>query len=225
MADIKGALRNIPEKQTGEEPADEGQKGYLRSFGYFSEKLIKDLGALQASYLIDQAELIKAEGSANIDLSGKKSGKLGGLVRLIVLCAVLILAIVIGKKFLGSGTDDQATRSESQTDKSLPEVSGNAGGQEGSQMEGAQKTEDPITEPQPDSGWKSLDLATIEYPATVLCTKGFSLLNHEGKETPIPVGTMIEIADRTDLGTLKMQIDGELFVGNESRVAGNVELK
>ena len=92
-------------------------------------------------------------------------------------------------------------------------------------MEGARKTEDPITEPLPDSGGKSLDLATIEYPATVLSTKGFSLLNHEGKETPIPVGTMIEIADRTDLGTLKMQIDGELFVGNESRLAGNVELK
>jgi hypothetical protein len=225
MADIKGALRNIPEKQKGEERANEGQKGYLRSFGYFSELVIKDLGVHQASYLVDQAELIKAEGSANIDLSRKKPRKLGGLVRLVVLCAILGLAIVIGKKFLGSGTDGAATHSESQTEGGLPEVSGNVGGQKESKMEGGQKRADPITELRPDSGGKSPDLAMIEYPATVLSTKGFSLLNQEGKETPIPVGTMIEIAERTDLGTLKMQIDGELFVGNESRVAGNVELK
>ncbi len=225
MADIMRALRNIPEKQKGEERANEGQKAYLRTFGYFSEKVIKDLGVLQAAYLVDQAELIKADGSANIDTSRKKPRKLGGLVRLVVLCAILGLAIVIGKKFLGPRTDGATTRSESKTEGSLPEASGNAGGQKESRMEGGQKRADPITEPRPGSSGKSLDLATIEYPATVLATKSFSLLNPEGKETPIPVGTMIEIAERTDLGTLKMQIDGELYVGNESRLAGNVELK
>ncbi len=225
MADIKGALRNIPEKQKSEERANEGQKGYLRSFGYFSEKVIKDLGMLQAAYLIEQAELIKRDGSARIDTSRKKPRKLGALVGLIVLCGILALAILIGKKFLGSGTDGAATRSESKTEGGLPEAPGNAWGREGSKMETEQKAADPITEPRPDSGGKSLDLSMIEYPATVLATKAFTLLNKEGKETPIPVGTTIEIADRTDLGTLKMQIDGELFVGNETKLAGNVELK
>ena len=225
MADIKSALRNIPEKQAGEEPANEGQKGYLRGFGYFSENLIKDLGLLQASYLVDQAELIKAEGSANIDISQQKTHKLGGIMRLIVLLAVLVVAVVMGRKFLDSGSDDATTHSEFQSEENIPGIPNQGGGQKANKKDGSTGVADPDAELRPESEEESLDLAVIQYPATVLTTKGFNLLNKEGKETPIAVGTTIKIADRSDLGTLTMEIDGELFVGNETRIDGKIELK
>ena len=221
MADIKRALRNIPEKQPGEEPANEGQKGYLRSFGYFSEKLIKDLGILQAAYLVDQADLIKEEGSANIDTSQKRPPKLGGFVRLIFLLGVLLLVAVLVRNFLNSEKDDPINNSDSKIEASIPE---------GSVKEAIKKTRPegqaaPVPGQISEAVEKTLDLAVIQYPAIVVTTEKFELLNKEGKETPISVGTTINIVKRSDLGTLKMEVGGELFVGNESRLIGKVELK
>lgn len=221
MADIKKALRNIPEKQPGEESANEGQKGYLRSFGYFSEKLIKDLGVLQASYLIDQADLIKAEGSANIDASPKRPGRLGGFVRLILFLGVLALLFVVWKRFLKPEISDALDATVPKTEVAGSDVSNQSVERETS----PQDRPDLVSEQTPEPVDEALDLASIQYPALVVTTQDFALLNKEGKETPIEIGTTIKIVERSELGTLKMEIGGELFVGNESRIIGKIKLK
>jgi len=225
MADIKRALRNIPEKQAGEEPANEGQKGYLRRFGYFSEKLIKDLGTLQSSYLIDQAELIKEEGSANIDASQKKPRKLIGFVRLIFLLAVLFLVIVMGRKFLKSGNEDATNHSESESERSIPEDPEKAGEQKATEKLEPEGQAAPATGQLSESVGKSSNLALIQYPVIVVASESFDLLNNEGKETPIAAGTPIKLVKRSELGTLTMEIGGKLFVGNESRLLGKIRLE
>lgn len=225
MADIKSALKNIPDKQPKEERASDQQLAYLRSFGYFSEKLIKGLGAGQASYLIDQALLIKEDGSARIDASNHKTRKKGGCGILVFLLVVGILVIVMVKKWSGSGNDNPGREFEPQREEISREIPKEAGTPKASEriepVESVAQTEKLPSE----SEATPLKLAEIQYPVTVQTTKLFSLFNKEGKETPIAPGTTIEIIERSDLGTLKMEIDGELFVGNESRIAGSIELK
>lgn len=225
MADIKSALRNIPEKQSDEESASERQLGYLRSFGYFSERLIKDLGVWQASYLIEQALLIKEEGSANIDASQNRTRKRGGCGRLLFLLLLLFLVIVIVRNCSKSEIDDTDNPSESQSELNIPEVSGNAGEPKVPSGVEHESEVSPAPEASPEAPGMPLDLASVQYPAIVVTTERFGLLNSAGKETPIAVGTLIKIAKRSELGTLTMEIGEELFVGNESRLIGKVELK
>jgi hypothetical protein len=201
MADIKSALRNIPDMQRREERASVQQLNSLRSFGYFSEEMIKGLGTLQASYLIEQAHLIKEDGSARIDAANQKPRKKAGFGTLVFLVLLATLAIVLVRKYGETAKDDPSRGTETQREEISPDISKEA------------------------ERAKPLNLAEIQYPATVQTTKLFSLSNKEGKETPIALGTTIEIIERSDLGTLKMEIDGELFVGNESRIDGSIELK
>ena len=210
MANIKKAIRNIPERQPDEEPVSQRQIGYLRSFGYFSEKLIKNLGVWQASYLIDQAKLIKEEDSATQNKSRKK----GGCGTLIFFLLVLFLVIGIVSKCPESENDNPSNDSESKSEVANSENPVKPEGQAA-----------PVPEQISEVVEKSLDLTVIQYPVTVVTTEKFELLNEVGKETPISEGTIINIESRSDLGTLKMTIGGELFVGNESRMIGKIELK
>jgi hypothetical protein len=220
MADIKSALRNIPEKQPGEEAANEGQKGYIRSFGYFSEKLIKNLGSLQAAYLADQADLIKKEGSANIDIYQKKPRKLGKPIIIVVLLGLIALVHFKGKELFGPKADGLDQPAGRQSEAPKPEVPK----REGTRKEPRSEVS-PVPAPVPEAPEMPLDLASVQYPAVVVATGPFVLLNSEGKETPIAAGTLIRVAKRSELGTLTMEINGALFVGNESRLVGKVRLQ
>lgn len=220
MADIKSALRNIPEKQPGEEPANEGQKGYLRSFGYFSEKTIKELGALQATYLADQADLIKREGSANIDIHQRKPRKLARPIIIVVLLGLIALVHFKGKELFNRKADVLADPAARESEAPAPEVPKSAGDRKASDSRA-----DPAPVPAPEVPEKPLDLAAVQYPAILVATDPFVLLNSAGKETTIAVGTLIKVVKRSELGTLTMEIDGALFVGNESRLVGKIRLE
>ena len=50
------------------------------------------------------------------------------------------------------------------------------------------------------------------------------MFNKVGKETTIPIGAIITIEERKNLGSLTMKIAGEVFVGNESRLLHKVRL-
>jgi hypothetical protein len=65
----------------------------------------------------------------------------------------------------------------------------------------------------------------IALPAKVIVTEKFSLMNNAGKETEVSSGTVITIMSRSPSGTLTMKIDGELFVGKESRLAGKTKVQ
>ena len=223
MSDIKRAIRNIPKRQPGEEPVSQRQIGYLRSFGYFSEKLIKNLGVWQASHLIEQAKLIKEEGSANIDASQNKQRKKGGCGKLILF--LLVLFVVIGIASKRSGSEDDNPSNESESEVANPKIPVKVDEDKTTKRAKPEGKADPVPEQIPKVVEKSLDLAVIQYPATLVTTERFELLNEVGKETPIPVGTIIKIQSRTDLGTLEMTIGGKLFVGNEIRLKGKIELK
>ena len=220
MADIKSALRNIPERKPGEEPANEGQKGYLRSFGYFSEKIIKELGASQAAYLADQADLIKKEGSANIDIYQKKPRILGKLIVIVVLLGLIALVHFKGKELFGPKADGLEQPAGRQSEAPKPDVPN----REVTRNEPRSEVK-PVPAPVQEAPEKPLDLASVKYPAVVVATDPIGLLNSAGKETPIAVGTLIRIAKRSELGTLTMEINGALFVGNESRLFGKVRLQ
>lgn len=68
-------------------------------------------------------------------------------------------------------------------------------------------------------------LEGVPLPCTVIVIEKFSLLNAASKETEIPTGWTIKILSRKKLGTLETEINGRLFVGNESRLAGKVKLR
>lgn len=73
---------------------------------------------------------------------------------------------------------------------------------------------------------KSKDAGSFEgseFPVSVNTTQPLSLLNKDGKDTPIPPGSTIKIVSRAEKGTLTMEINGAVFVGNESRLAGKVK--
>lgn len=210
--------------QVAEEPANEGQKAYLRTFGYFSEKMIKGLGNLQAAYLIDQAESIKEEGSASLD-SQLRTRRKSGRGRLIVLLAVLVLVTAVAGYLSKREKDETAIHPEPNGGEFAP--GDPHSGKEGNVIKKAKPgtQADPIPEEVPAPDAKPLELAVIEFPATVVTTEEIKLLNSEGKETAIAADTPIKIAKRSELGTLTMDIGGELFVGNESRLLGKVRLE
>ena len=68
-------------------------------------------------------------------------------------------------------------------------------------------------------------LEGVPLPRTVVVTESLNLLNERGKETAIPVGSIIKIEKRGEKGSLTCQIDGALFVGNELRFFGKVKMR
>jgi len=71
---------------------------------------------------------------------------------------------------------------------------------------------------------KLISVENIPLPVLVIVTDPVELLNATGKDVPIPVDTVIKIKNRTSHGTLTMEIDGAMFVGNEERLAKKVRL-
>jgi len=71
------------------------------------------------------------------------------------------------------------------------------------------------------------DLITLEgiaLPVTLEVIAPFNLMDATGKETSIPVDTSVLVEKRSPSGTLTMKIGGNLYVGNESRLAKKVRM-
>ncbi len=68
-------------------------------------------------------------------------------------------------------------------------------------------------------------LEDVPLPTAVTVIEPITLLNATGKETAIPLDTVIMVEKRSSSGTLTMQINGALHVGNESRILQKVKLR
>lgn len=223
MSDVKRAIRGIPPKQDKEGPASDKQIGYLRSFGYFPEKLIADLGMWQASYLIDKAMQIKEseENEPRQRLRGKTKPtqySLGG-------CLILIVGALIVGTVLTQTCGHKSTVSEIPPARrtvtppkfakppELPEIN-------------PPPTEEPPTVPIKPIIPQLPGIASFEgmtLPVSVVVIESFSLLGSTGKETTMPIGAIIKVTNRTERGTLTMENKGALFVGNEARLIHKVK--
>jgi hypothetical protein len=88
----------------------------------------------------------------------------------------------------------------------------------------------PETKPLTTLPYKSRILDSIEgirLPCTVrvMTFQSVNLLNAAGKEISLPENTIITINKRSDNGTLTMQINGALYVGNETRLSKKIMLR
>jgi len=199
MAKVEFTVKDIPRKKPGEEPATQKQLEYLRQLAPFKESDLKNLGKWQASYLIDQAKEIRDRISHG-KLRRKKQGC--GCLSIVVLVLAIGVLVKLGQDSHSDSTDKKPTSKAQESHKQVP-------------------LEQPTL---PKS-----DLVTtfenINLPVAVITTKEFDLLNEVGKETTIPVGSVIMVEKRGDKGALTMHVKGALFVGNELRLSGKVKLR
>jgi hypothetical protein len=68
-------------------------------------------------------------------------------------------------------------------------------------------------------------LENVALPITLVSVAEFPLLDNTGKQTTIPVGSIVSVESRSPSGTLTTRINGGVFVGNEERLAGKVKEK
>lgn len=177
---------------------------------------------------------------------GRKSKSSGGGCGL-----VLLLVVFFGWRSCGgdsnngtSATDPKITSNgyEEVTDTAPMRpttskgTSGNSGatGQVTPPKEEAGEVIEPKDEPleTPDieekSEYPSLYLKSLEnvpLPAILIVSQPVGILDATGKEVMIPLDTVIKVSKRSGSGTLTMEINGDLFVGNENRLSGKVRLR
>ena len=222
MSSINAAIAGIPEKKPGEEAATEGQRTHLRSFGMFSESTIRELGVWQASYLIGKAADIRAAENHAADLADTGSGaktRYGFLLVLLLIAGSLVWA---AKHFSVYPFEAKPGDEASQI---RIEPHGESGNVKPSATGNQQRAEPaPETGETPANKSRALkSLEGLDFPLPLVVVKPFELLNKLGKETTIAADTVITVVKRTEKGTLTMEINGETFVGNESRLSGKVE--
>lgn len=155
-----------------------------------------------------------------------KSGSLGGLL------LILVLLIVAGVSVNKLNPAEQVPPPNSK-----PLIS-NAATNNPSRLADVAyvdplKTTDPPVETvistEPESATKHsrpeilASLEGIALPAVIVTTEEVTLRNSTGKEVALPKETNIKVTSRSTLGTLSMEIKGNLFVGNESRISGKVK--
>jgi hypothetical protein len=229
MDRVKMAIQQIPRKQSGEEPATERQLGYLRSFGYFSESTIRGLGMWQASFLIDQAVEIRDEvGEIEIVRASPKSARGCGCLSVVVIAAGLIWWVAMRP---GSpAAEDQGNDSETVSNPSEVKTSTDPlkerrpaprrpeDASKPSVAPDIAKTAESPPNPKPEVSFEG-----ATFPISVETTGILTLLDPAGKETPIPIGSVIRVTNRAGHGILTMEIGGAVFVGSENRLRGNVK--
>lgn len=234
MNPVITAIKGMPPREAEEPAASESQLVHLRSFQIFGESTVRELGVLQASYLIDQAKRILEYEEAQ-KISAAKQNTKRGLGSLVVL--VLILGAIFwgGKQYMGSlsgpTSPDPESRAEAGASPSSKEAREPVTPDEGHPhgvKDSAPSTAGEI------GGDKKVQLspdlnglttfAGLELPMSVRVVEALDLLNKVGKETTIPIGAIIMIEERKNLGSLTMKIEGETFVGNESRLLHKVRL-
>lgn len=234
MPSVKRALLGIPPKQPNEEPASERQIGYLRSFGYFTEKTILSLGMWQASYLIEQAIQIREseKGAHDQQLEPRKGKSSPGFAKWVVLFVVAFLVFFGVGKLLMSRAGDSEPHS-----KEIPlPFSSQVTPKEGTPTAKAETAPPPAAPPvvpPPPKVIEDIDpvsgvvrkLASTLLPVTIETVDEISLRDEAGKETPIPPGVALQINKRTPGGTLTLVSSGKTYVGNEDRLLGKVRIK
>jgi hypothetical protein len=150
--------------------------------------------------------------------------------RLIVPVAAIVMLILLPISFLwmrrGVVADHSAAATEIREVKggsdSAPPKPARPEAKQTKPEAQATKPETEVAKPETEpSGILSLDGMVL--PITLVTTAPITFLNAEGKETAIPAGSVIKIAKRSDKGTMTMQINGALYVGNEMRLSGKVK--
>jgi len=124
-----------------------------------------------------------------------------------------------------SDRDSQTTSKPRDSPKVVPKVEKETPLKEQPKIAAGQDQRPPIPTDQAIIQ-KSEFLTTFEgvnLPVTVITTEAFDLLNQEGKETAIPVGSIVSVEKRGEKGALTTHIKGALFVGSELRLSGKVK--
>ena len=219
MARLNFTIKDIPPREPNEGPATEKQLDYLRHLARFRESEIQGLGKWQASYLIDRAKALRDEiRFGNIGVKKKKGCG----------CLSVILLIIILAGLISIGNRD-SERPPKAKQENAPKI-----------VPKAEKETPPKTQPEDGTRQdqrppipadqaitpKSEFLTTFEgvnLPVTVITTEAFDRLNEEGKETAIPIGSIVNVEKRGEKGTLTTHIKGALFVGSELRLSGKVK--
>jgi hypothetical protein len=218
MAKAKHKGDGIPPRQPGEEPATANQLEYLKSLADFNDADLKALGKYQASWLIE-----KTKEARELAKSGKSTTRKSPLGLFTIATVFLGLALwgpnlpKLWNQWMNPETPIQSTSGK--PNPPSPPRTGNVP----KEIENA-----PDTPALPDAADTApspplATLANLPLPATLTVIDPVSLLNATGKEVTFPVDTLITVENRSAAGTLTMKIEGELFVGNESRLAGKVK--
>jgi hypothetical protein len=231
VSHLKSILKGIPPRQPSEEPASQKQLGYLRSFGYFSEKQISNLGMWQASYLIDKAVAMREietereiKGSERLSARTTRGNGSGCL---------LLIAVIVGGFFLirsCSKTEDTNTGTEV-TELPQPHIKLDPV----ATAEPKDQEVDPKIKPREEPELIPLETAEplsteinsfeqMTFPVSVIVTKPITLLDRTGKDTLIPADSTLKIVSRGKKGTLTVDWNGVVFVGNEDRLFLKVKL-
>lgn len=217
MAKAKHKSDGIPPRQPGEEPATANQIEYLKSLADFNDADLKALGRHQASWLIE-----KTKEARELAKSGKTATRKSRLGLLIIAAVVLGLAAWghklpgLWNKWMNPETPVQSTSGK--PNPPSPPRTGNVPKEIENALDTPVVPDTADTAPSPPLA----TLANLPLPATLTVIEPVSLLNATGKEATFPVDTRITVENRSASGTLTMKIEGELFVGNESRLAGKV---
>jgi hypothetical protein len=162
----------------------------------------------------------------------KKRSCLGCFLKLIVLAIIGFLALAILGYFLDKGVDKNSEKASDQSNSSSVTNAGErspkpnsveiAAGDVVSADQGASRSSgNPVKIP----ARVSSPFENKDFPLHLIVTEEVNLLNKVGKEVAIKKGAVIRIDKRSDSGTLTLSLNGELFVGNETRLIGKVELR
>ena len=146
------------------------------------------------------------------------------IVPVIAVIAIGMLALAVLRVIVSREHGEPHTTS-SQTPATPHELNANPPPAPPSQTETAPL---PMPAPQTSTEPATAVPATLEFvvlPVTLVSTEAFSLLDIEGKETVIPAGSVIKVLKRGKMGSLTTEINKGTFVGNESRLAGKVNLR
>lgn len=223
MKRIKDVVQAMPEKVAGEGVATDGQVVWLRSTGYFSEALLADLSLSQAAYLMEKAAEIQASGED--PKGGRRGGGVpmvaagGGGLKILVLFAVLAGGGYLAFQRWGGEVPNLASLpgvgKEVAAEPTRPIVAGESEARKGGNAEEAGR---PVA-PQ-DS--RVRDFGRLVFPAVLSVEEEVSMLDASGKETVLAVGSEVKVSARGGKGTLTVECDGKVYVGNEARLAGKV---
>ncbi len=222
MSKEKYNVRTIPAKQLGEEPASENQISYLRLLTDMSESDLQSLGKWQASTLIDIA--VHFRDSQSRAASGpSKSGVIGKIVILIVLLA----GGWTGYTYITGGSTESLVSAAKPSGKTAAPHGSSKPVRQPAEVTGtpAESSNAEIPSRPAASTGTLTTLEGLVLPVQLLATEGITLRDPTGMEVSLPAETTIKVTSRSDHGTLSMEINGALFVGNESRIAGKVKLE
>jgi len=166
-------------------------------------------------------------------IGGQKS-KSSNVGCLLILVVLIILAAGTGRNFLPSNGTHPAgapkpTKNETASgrDISTPINEGNPRNTveipAESPVEPAKKTD--LKSPTIEVAHQKLEtLEGMTLPMTMITTNEVVLRDKTGKEVAVPTGSNIKVFTRSERGTLSMEINGAVFVGNESRILGKMKL-